>query len=137
MESQFEPEVDHDNEVDSDTVTINGFMFCVRHGLELCPSCPTDNRGSNNMMVEDHLHEMLPEEEFETKWKGDDREPFSVSHMWTRVSGKPGCLEHKQVGCKECFNWEQRLYNDIHGGKKPRQTRRGKASKRRQASPTL
>ncbi|KAI8063504.1 hypothetical protein BC940DRAFT_307371 [Gongronella butleri] len=126
MDSQFAPQVDHNNEVDSDTVTINGFMFCARHGLELCDSCPTDNRSSNNAMVEDSLHERLSEQEFSSKWKGDEREPFSVSHQWARVggNGRPGCLEHKQVGCQECFNWEEKLYADIHGGKKAKRAAR-------------
>ncbi|KAI8086311.1 uncharacterized protein BX664DRAFT_335498 [Halteromyces radiatus] len=130
MDSQFAPQQDVDNMVDSDNVTINGFMFCARHGLELCNKCPTDNRGANNMIVEDGLHEKLSEEEYNTKWQGDDREPFSVAHQWTRVSnGKPACMEHKEVGCKECFDWGEKLYRGIHGHRKQRQSRLHKKDK--------
>ncbi|KAF7725886.1 hypothetical protein EC973_009218 [Apophysomyces ossiformis] len=124
MDSQFAQEEDSNNCVDSYSVTINGFIFCTRHGLEVCEKCPTDNRPSNNIMVEDMLHERLTEEEYTNKWKGDDREPFSVAHQWTRVSsGKPGCMAHKEIGCKECFDWGEKLYRGIHGGRKPRVSR--------------
>ncbi|CAO3597486.1 unnamed protein product [Absidia cylindrospora] len=127
MDSQFAKEEDMDNTVDSYSVTLNGFIFCTRHGLEVCDKCPTDNRGANNMIVEDSLHERLSEEEYSTKWKGDDRDPFTVTHQWTRVSGgKPGCIQHKAVGCKECFDWGEKLYHGIHGGRKPRQSRHRK-----------
>ncbi|KAI8343704.1 hypothetical protein BC941DRAFT_448452 [Chlamydoabsidia padenii] len=114
MDSQFAPEEDMDNMIDSYCVTINGFIFCTRHGLEVCDKCPTDNRGANNMIVEETLHEKLSEGEF-SSWPGDEREPFSVTHQWTRVSsGK---------GCKECFDWGEKLYREIHGGRKPRHSR--------------
>ncbi|KAI8377791.1 uncharacterized protein BYT42DRAFT_571715 [Radiomyces spectabilis] len=130
MDSQFEPEQDFDNYYDGDTVTINGFIFCGRHGQEVCDKCPTDNRNCNNSTVEQMLHEKLTEEEFETKWKGDDREPFNVTRQWTRLSnGKPGCMAHKEVACKECFNWGDKLYRSIHGGRKPRVSRLHKKDK--------
>ncbi|SAM06088.1 hypothetical protein [Absidia glauca] len=130
MDSQFAPEEDMDNTVDSYSVTINGFIFCTRHGLEVCDKCPTDNRGANNMIVEESLHEKLSEEEY-SSWPGDDRPPFTVTHQWARVSGgKPGCIKHKEVGCKECFDWEEKLYRGIHGGRKPRHTRSHMRGKR-------
>jgi hypothetical protein len=130
MDSQFQPEEDFNNVVDSYSVTINGFIFCTRHGLEVCDKCPTDNRSANNMLVEDVLHEKLTEEEYNTKWKGDDREPFSVARKWVRVSkGKPGCIAHKEVACKECFDWSEQLYRGIHGGRKPRVSRLQRKSK--------
>ncbi|KAI8876089.1 hypothetical protein K501DRAFT_262741 [Backusella circina FSU 941] len=124
MDSQFAPEEDFNNTVDSYNVTLNGFIFCTRHGLEVCDKCPTDNVSANNMMVEDMLHEKLTEDEYSSKWKGDDRAPFTVTHKWVRVSqGKPGCMSHKTVGCEECFNWGEQLYRGIHGGRKPRVSR--------------
>ncbi|KAI8147930.1 hypothetical protein BJV82DRAFT_593957 [Fennellomyces sp. T-0311] len=119
MDSQFSGEDDQNNVVDSYNVTLNGFCFCTRHGLEVCAKCPTDNRGSNNMMVEDMLHEKVAEDILQKKWKGDDREPFSVAHQWTRLSnGKPGCTAHKEVGCPECFNWGDKLVNEMQGAKR-------------------
>ncbi|KAL7310059.1 hypothetical protein PS15m_010864 [Mucor circinelloides] len=130
MDSQFPVEEDFDNVVDSYSVTINGFIFCTRHGLEVCDKCPTDNRSSNNMAVEDMLHERLTEEEYNTKWKGDEREPFSIARKWTRVSkDKPGCIAHKKVACDECFNWGEQLYRGIHGGRKPRVSRLSRKSR--------
>ncbi|KAL9541093.1 hypothetical protein PS6_010460 [Mucor atramentarius] len=116
MDSQFPVEEDFDNVVDSYSVTINGFIFCTRHGLEVCDKCPTDNRSSNNMAVEDMLHERLTEEEYNTKWKGDEREPFSIA-------------PHKKVACDECFNWGEQLYRGIHGGRKPRVSRLSRKSR--------
>ncbi|KAI9312388.1 hypothetical protein BX666DRAFT_1987027 [Dichotomocladium elegans] len=119
MDSQFAEVDDTNNTLDAYTVTLNGFSFCTRHGLEVCEKCPTDNRGANNMMVEDVLHDKVDEEVLNTKWKGDDREPFSVAHMWTKLSnGKPGCIAHKEVGCQECFNWSDKLVNNIQGAKR-------------------
>lgn len=127
MDSQFAPEEDMDNTVDSYSVTINGFIFCTRHGLEVCDKCPTDNRGANNMIIEDSLHEKISEEEY-SSWAGDDRTPFSVTHQWVRVSAgkvrtppplffsysglimffvQPGCIKHKEVvreGAVKCEN---------------------------------
>jgi hypothetical protein len=108
MDMNFPQEEDNNNYLDTDSVCLNGFCFCARHSLELCPKCPTDNRGINNMQVEDYLHEQCSEAEFEAKWKGDDRPPLNVSHRWTKLSnGKPACSDHKQIGCEECFNWGQ------------------------------
>jgi hypothetical protein len=130
MDTQFSGDSGEDtnNCVDSYSVTLNGFSFCTRHGREVCPKCPTDNRGSNNMMVEDMLHEEVSEELMSKKWKGDDREPFTVAHMWTRLpGGKPGCMAHKEVACEECFNWGQKLLKDIQGAKKTaRRARKGR-----------
>ncbi|KAI8982258.1 hypothetical protein BDF20DRAFT_912443 [Mycotypha africana] len=124
MDSQFAPEEDYNNVVDSYSVTINGFMFCTRHGLEVCDKCPTDNRAANNMVVEDSLKERFTEDEYNTKWKGDEREPITVAHKWVRVGkGKPGCMAHKEVACKECFDWGEQLYRGVHGGRKPRVSR--------------
>jgi hypothetical protein len=75
------------------------------------------------------LHEKLTEEELETKWKGDDREPFSVTKNWTRGgSGKPCCITHKEVACEECFNWGGKILTEIQGGGKKvrKSTRRSK-----------
>ncbi|KAI8644984.1 hypothetical protein BD408DRAFT_412460 [Parasitella parasitica] len=130
MDSQFSEQEDFDNVVDSYSVTINGFIFCTRHGLEVCDKCPTDNRSSNNMSVEDMLREKLTDEEYSTKWKGDEREPFSVTRKWTRVSkDKPGCIAHKKAACKECFDWGEQLYRGIHGGRKPRVSRVSRKSR--------
>jgi hypothetical protein len=127
MNSQFEEidkKEDENNSLDAFSVTLNGFMFCTRHGLEVCERCPTDNRSYNNGMVDEMLHERLTEEEYKTKWKGDDREPLSVSHKWVKVNKTdPGCVAHKTVACKECFNWGEQLYRGIHGGRKPRVSR--------------
>ncbi|KAI9302944.1 hypothetical protein BJ944DRAFT_269147 [Cunninghamella echinulata] len=123
MDSQFAYEDDNNNVLDSDYVTLNGFMFCLRHGQEICDKCHHDNLSSNNSIIEDNLHERLTEEEFTKKWKGDEREQFNINHQWAKVNGKPGCLTHKKVGCNECFNWEEKLYHSIHGGRKPRQSR--------------
>ncbi|CAO3690161.1 unnamed protein product [Umbelopsis vinacea] len=126
MDLNFPKEEDTNNYLDADSVCLNGFCFCARHSLELCTKCPTDNRGINNMQVEDYLHEQCSEVEFETKWKGDDRDPLNVSHRWTKLSnGKPACYDHKQIGCEECFNWSAGLLRDIKGEKKIR-----KASKK-------
>lgn len=72
------------------------------------------------------LHEKLTEEELETKWKGDDRTPFSVTKNWTRAgSGKPCCITHKEVACEECFNWGGKILTEIQGGgKKARKSTR-------------
>ncbi|KAI8067779.1 hypothetical protein BC940DRAFT_300455 [Gongronella butleri] len=133
MNTQFEgiqKDQDNDNYVDSDMVTLNGFSFCARHGLELCGKCPTDNRMINNMNIEGLLEEKLTAEEREAKWKGDDREPFVVTGLWTKVgSGKPGCLAHKEVACNECFNWGDKILSDIQGGKK-RAARRARKEKK-------
>ncbi|KAG2219098.1 hypothetical protein INT45_005829 [Circinella minor] len=119
MDSQFSETVDHNNELDSDTVTLNGFCFCTRHGLEVCKKCPMDNVGMNNSTVEDVLHEKVAEEILQKKWKGDERSPLTVAHMWTKLSsGKPGCTAHKEVGCKECFNWGDKLVNEMQGAKR-------------------
>lgn len=77
-------------------------------------------------MVEDMLHEKVAEELMERKWKGDDRQPFAVTHQWTRLSnGKPGCIAHKEVGCQECFNWGEKLLMEIQGAKRTsRRTRK-------------
>lgn len=100
------PEEDTNNYLDGDNVCLNGFCFCARHSLELCSKCPTDNRGINNMQVEDYLSEQCSETEMNSKWKGDDRSPLNAAHRWTKLSnGKPACAEHKQIGCEECFNW--------------------------------
>ncbi|KAI8070175.1 hypothetical protein BDF21DRAFT_425142 [Thamnidium elegans] len=132
MDDQYEIVEDHDNVVDSYSVTLNGFIFCTRHGLEVCEKCPTDNRSANNMMVEDMLQERLSEEEYASKWKGEDRDPFVITHKWTRLSkGKPGCIAHKAVACEECFNWGEKLYRGIHGGRKPRVSRLQRKSKDR------
>ncbi|KAI9323092.1 hypothetical protein BX666DRAFT_6301 [Dichotomocladium elegans] len=128
MDSQFEVKDDQNNTVDSFNVTLNGFSFCTRHGLEVCTKCPTDNRGMNNMSIEDMLHEKVDEAILEQKWKGEDREPFSVTHMWTRLSnGKPGCQAHKEVGCNECFNWGDKLVNGMQGAKRTARRARNKA----------
>ncbi|KAF7723340.1 hypothetical protein EC973_002088 [Apophysomyces ossiformis] len=128
MDTQFAgstTEQDNNNYVDSDLVVLNGFGFCARHGLEYCEKCPTDNRMTNNMHVDDLLHEKLTEEELEAKWAGDDRAPFSVTGQWTRLSnGKPGCTAHKEVACPECFNWGDKILTDILGGKRMRRTAR-------------
>ncbi|CAO3650274.1 unnamed protein product [Cunninghamella echinulata] len=127
MDSQFEKEEDYDNCFDTDNVTINGFSFCTRHGLELCPKCPTDNRSMNNSNVEEMLHEKLTEEEIEKKWKGDEREPFMVTNQWTRIgSGKPACIAHKEVACEECFDWGAKILSSIQGKKKVRRASRKK-----------
>ncbi|KAI8332819.1 hypothetical protein BC941DRAFT_435412 [Chlamydoabsidia padenii] len=128
MDSQFNSATDDKNYLDADNVTVNGFSFCTRHGLELCEKCPTDNRGMNNEMIEGLLHEKLTEEELEKKWKGDNRTPFSVTKNWTRASsGKPCCLSHKEVACPECFNWGEKILSEIQGKKKvKRATRKGK-----------
>ncbi|ORX46823.1 hypothetical protein DM01DRAFT_1310920 [Hesseltinella vesiculosa] len=135
MDSQFtnsQSQVDNDNYVDSDMVTLNGFSFCARHGLELCGKCPTDNRMINNMQVEDMLNDTLTEEELESKWQGDDRPPFEVTGQWTKVgSGKPGCIMHKTVACEECFNWGDKILSDIRGKKK---TARRSRKERKSAS---
>ncbi|KAI7869171.1 hypothetical protein BDF14DRAFT_1723307 [Spinellus fusiger] len=124
MDSQFPLEEDTNNYVDSYTVTINGFIFCTRHGKEVCDKCPIDNRSCNNMMVEEMLHDKLTEDELSTKWMGDERDPFTVSHKWVRLSGgKPGCIEHKEIACNQCFDWGNQLYRSIHGGRKPRVSR--------------
>ncbi|KAL0083988.1 hypothetical protein J3Q64DRAFT_1638495 [Phycomyces blakesleeanus] len=122
MDSQFEKEEDTTNQFDSDTVTINKFIFCTRHGKEVCDKCPTDNRNCNNETIGDVL-ERLTKEERETKWKGDDRDPFVISHKWVRYNGKPACTAHREVGCNECFNWGEQIYKGIHGGRKPRVSR--------------
>ncbi|KAG2186357.1 hypothetical protein INT43_002795 [Umbelopsis isabellina] len=115
------PEEDTNNYLDGDNVCLNGFCFCARHSLELCPKCPTDNRGINNMQVEDYLSEQCSETEMSSKWKGDDRSPLNVAHKWTKLSnGKPACAEHKQIGCEECFNWGEGLLREIKGEKKIR-----------------
>ncbi|CAO3643283.1 unnamed protein product [Cunninghamella blakesleeana] len=133
MNSQFAAEEDFNNVIDSDYVTLNGFMFCARHGLETCDRCHTDNLSSNNSILDDVLHERLTEEEYTNKWKGDEREPFNVSHQWTRVHGKPACSDHKEIGCKECFNWEEKLLRTVHGGRKPRQSRLHKKDRHQKA----
>lgn len=135
MDTQFSGEPDDQNNyVDSDMVTLNGFSFCTRHGLEVCGKCPTDNRGMNNMTVEDLLHEKISEDVLERKWKGDDREPFSVTHQWTRLSsGKPGCMTHKEVGCQECFNWGEKLLSEMQGGAK-RAARKARRSRDKNAA---
>ncbi|KAG0172566.1 hypothetical protein DFQ30_010180 [Apophysomyces sp. BC1015] len=80
---------------------------------------------TNNMHVENMLHEKLTEEELQAKWKGDDREPFMITNQWTRLSnGKPGCNTHKAVACKECFDWGDKILTDIVGGKRMRKTAR-------------
>jgi hypothetical protein len=130
MDSQFEQADDFDNTVDSYSVTINGFIFCTRHGLEVCDKCPTDNVSANNMIVEEMLREKLSQEEYSTKWKGDERTPLSVTHKWVRVSpGKPGCMAHKEKACKECFDWGDQLFRSVHGGRKPRVSRLKKKGK--------
>ncbi|KAI9031882.1 hypothetical protein CLU79DRAFT_730545 [Phycomyces nitens] len=123
MDSQFPPEQDTSNYFDADTVMINGFSFCNRHGKEVCERCPTDNRYCNNETVNDMLLEKLSEEELTTKWKGDERDPFDISHKWVRYNGKPACTAHRLVGCNDCFNWGEQLYRGIHGGRKPRVSR--------------
>ncbi|KAI8089934.1 uncharacterized protein BX664DRAFT_298014 [Halteromyces radiatus] len=125
MDTQFSQQEDNYNWVDSDTVTLNGFSFCARHGLELCHKCPTDNRMMNNTSIEDLLTEKVSEEELEKKWKGDDREPFTVTNQWVRVgSGKPGCIAHKEVACPECFNWGEKILSEIQGKKKVKRAAR-------------
>ncbi|KAI8978437.1 hypothetical protein BDB01DRAFT_799866 [Pilobolus umbonatus] len=123
MNSQFAPETDTNNSYDSEYITINGFIFCARHGLEVCDKCPTDNRSCNNEIVEKVLHEKLTEEEYQTKWKGDDRAPLSVANKYAKKDGKPVCMDHKQLGCNDCFDWGEKLYRDIHGHRKARGTR--------------
>ncbi|CDS05002.1 hypothetical protein LRAMOSA07532 [Lichtheimia ramosa] len=138
MDSQFageKKEIDQNNCVDADNVTLNGFSFCARHGLEVCTKCPTDNRGINNMSVEDMLHEKVDQAVLEKKWKGDDREPFSVAHQWTRLSnGKPGCMTHKEVACPECFNWNEKVLSGIQGAKKTARRARNKARAEKNAA---
>ena len=73
----------------------------------------------NNSTVEDVLHEKVAEEILQKKWKGDERPPLTVAHMWTKLSGgKPGCTAHKEVGCQECFNWGDKLVNEMQGAKR-------------------
>ncbi|CAO3588045.1 unnamed protein product [Absidia cylindrospora] len=128
MDTQFNHEDDIRNSVDADYVTLNGFSFCTRHGLEICEKCPIDSISDNNNTIEELLTEKLSEEELEKKWKGDSRSPFTVTKQWTRVgSGKPGCMEHKQVACTECFNWGDKILSEIQGKKKTkRAARKGK-----------
>ncbi|KAL0088173.1 hypothetical protein J3Q64DRAFT_1724390 [Phycomyces blakesleeanus] len=125
-------EDDYDNAMDIYSVTLNGFSFCTRHGLELCYRCPTDNRACNNIMVMDMLHEQVSEDILEEKWEGDERSPFTVALQWTRLpSGKPGCVIHRTVGCKQCFNWEEKILNVVQGGRKPRKIHNRKARERK------
>lgn len=114
MVSPHHIEEDQDNNADSETVTINGFMFCAPHGLEYCHRCFSDYRGTNNVSIEDILDEKLTEEELDFKWEGEDREPISIAYQWTLVAkGTPGCIEHEKIACQQCFNWGEQVTRPI------------------------
>lgn len=53
------------------TIVVNEFVFCERHGAELCHKCTYDHRFTNNYVLQDKLPEDFNENgnyDFDVGW---------------------------------------------------------------------
>ncbi|EDR08104.1 uncharacterized protein LACBIDRAFT_297796 [Laccaria bicolor S238N-H82] len=88
----------------TESIVVNGFMFCATHGDEYCHICCCDYRMGNNVRIEEEMSEFF---EFESEMEA--RHPINayahgaVAALMTEESYQ--CEKHQAVDCDTCFNW--------------------------------